>query len=116
VNCPTIELSMYLDGALSRDRVEVVEDHIRECPSCAARVKEERKLRRGLLVLACPSAEVLGRYFDGSLRENAVVDVRGHVDRCSECSSVLEWTREAAATLESGELPKATSRPHHSPL
>jgi hypothetical protein len=110
VNCPTYELSEFLDGALAPDRAAAAEKHVRECPGCAGRVREERALRRGLLVLACPSADVLGHYLEGSLDTKFVGGVKEHVRGCGECSEVIEWTREAALSLESGELPKASGR------
>lgn len=109
MNCPTIELSEYLDGALAPERAASIEKHVHECSDCRARVKEERALRRGLLVLACPSAEVLGRFLDGSLEDGTFAGIKEHVSSCDECSSVVEWTREAAVSLESGELPKAST-------
>ncbi|MEZ0230477.1 MAG: zf-HC2 domain-containing protein [Planctomycetota bacterium] len=109
MNCPTIELSEYLDGALAPDRAARIERHVADCEECRAHVTEERKLRKGLLVLACPNAEVLGRFLDGSLHDRVFSGVKEHVARCEECANVVEWTREAAVSLESGELPKAST-------
>ncbi len=109
MNCPTVELSEYLDGALAPDRSARIERHVAECESCRAHVADERRLRKGLLVLACPGAEVLGKFLDGSLADRVFAGVKEHVARCEECASVVEWTREAAVSLESGELPKAST-------
>lgn len=107
---PALELSQYLDGALSKEGARSVEAHLRDCAECSERARKERALRRGLLVLACPGADLLGRYIDGSLDGPLQTGVKAHVARCAECAEAIDWTREAAASLESGELPKASGR------
>ncbi len=107
MNCPTIELSLWMDGALEPERARIIEEHVKGCASCAALVKSERSLRTGLLVLACPAGDTLARFVDGTL-ENAAIGQ--HVKGCAECAEVVEWTREAQASFDSGELPKASGR------
>jgi anti-sigma factor RsiW len=102
--CPTIELSAYSDGALDAPRASAIDAHVAGCSSCRERLREERTLKRAVLVLACPGADVLGRFIDGALPPVAIERVQAHVEKCFPCTDVLAWTREAALLLDSGEI------------
>lgn len=103
-NCPTVELSAFLDGALAAPRAAAVEGHLASCDACQAFARDEKTLRRSLLILACPDAEVLGSFLDGTLAEPARAAVQRHFQGCAACSDIAEWTRKAASLLDSGEI------------
>lgn len=61
MTCKGVEtrLGAYLDGELSAPEFSSIRRHVLQCPSCAALLEEERRIKLALanLNLMCPSAE-----------------------------------------------------------
>jgi len=73
--------------------------HIRECPTCAARVATargvQRRLRRQLFRLFCPSTDVLVDYCQGLLDPHQGAVIAHHIALCPHCAGELALLERA---------------------
>lgn len=90
--------SAYDDYVLDRvptDRRAGFEEHVRQCPSCSARLAEARILTPGIRDLVagtqirpvgeCPSDVMVALYLDGTLDEEARTAMDEHLSTCRGC-------------------------------
>lgn len=84
------ELSSALDG-LADDKTQ---QHLAQCPACAARLAEFRRLdtvlQQRLRRFECPSPQRLADYHAGMLDTSDAAAVQEHLERCPRCQSELE--------------------------
>lgn len=83
-------MDAYLDGELNKKAAAALDEHLKECPDCAAQVEEARELLA--LVSACDDV-----YPDAALHESVMRSVReqprmGHASRTPR-----HWRRMGAA-------------------
>jgi hypothetical protein len=78
-----------LVAAASGETSRRVREHLRDCPSCAARAAAYReqldRLRAGLFRADCPAPSVVGRYAAGRLSPTGTD--AGHIARCLICQA-----------------------------
>jgi anti-sigma factor RsiW len=87
------ELSQVLDGTASSH----VLDHLAQCASCTARLKEyeqfESALKTRLYRLNCPGVNQLGEYHLGLVDDEETQAIRAHLKRCPHCRAELDELR-----------------------
>jgi hypothetical protein len=100
-------LSAILDGEFDAS----IEQHLSQCPACAARLAEMRQmdmLFHSLRRIECPSPQIIGDFHLGFLDDAHAALVRQHLEACPRCQD------ELATLIEFLELP--TEEPIINPI
>jgi hypothetical protein len=89
----TDDLVAYVVG----EAPAAVADHVRSCPRCSAEVltyaRADRRLRRAMNRIKCPSAHRLGEYELGLVLGDERWAIAGHVAECQRCTAELRLLR-----------------------
>ncbi len=98
----TEELTRFLLGELEPGRLIEVDDHLRSCESCRARL-ERLPMRARVIggfgaellgVADCPEYEELSAFVDGSLGADSAKAITAHLNACELCSADVERINE----------------------
>jgi anti-sigma factor RsiW len=96
--------SIAVIAAADGEANEATLAHLRECPACAARVMQLRKvqsrLRRWLYRLHCPSSDLLVDYCQGLIDPFQRAALAHHIALCPHCSAEVALLERGAPTAD----------------
>ncbi|GEM_PF-2837454 len=112
--CPTeMELSAYLDGALTEDGAEKVRLHLEGCERCrtlAAELSSFRPFEEATLPFPstddCPGDEAWGEYLEGNASRSVRRRMDAHIAACPRCRTELvrfRLRKEGEAEFQAGK-------------
>lgn len=100
MNCPNKEaLQDFVDGELSQDESRSLVKHIQSCQSCKDQLRDIFVLQDTLNTIVqqdpCLPVETLEQYAQDSCPEEAIEDIKQHIELCARCRSFV-WAFQAS--------------------
>lgn len=100
MDCPDKEtMQDFVDGELSKSKIDQVVKHIRSCDSCKTELRQLYTLCNALNSIVdkdkCPSLDELEEYADNRCSDKQTSEIAEHIDFCSRCRSYA-WAFQAS--------------------
>jgi hypothetical protein len=123
-NTPPPLTEEQISAALDGEAGQAVQEHLRGCASCAARLARarvaEHTLASQLHRWDCPSAQQLADYHIGLAEQDAARAISQHLVECARCTAEVEelrrWLAADAAPRPHEQVPQPRAQaPTHTP-
>jgi tetratricopeptide (TPR) repeat protein len=89
-----LDIADFVAGRLSEARQKVIEDHLRQCDTCAAEVAWANEFRNQALRQGLRHLDPM-RIVELSLRHTVASDTeQEHLDSCDRCRTEVAWSEE----------------------